>query len=98
GGVEVTMEELSGLYAMLANGGVERPLRFRSGAAPASPVRLLSPEASFAVLDMLRTNPRPSEDAGTAHITRRIRVPWKTGTSYGFRDAWAVGVVGPYVL
>ena len=100
GGIDLTMEEVAGLYAMLANGGVERPLvnRLDAPRSSAAPVRLLSPEASFAVLEMLRTNPRPSEDSDTALFARSAAIPWKTGTSYGFRDAWAVGVVGPYVL
>src|SRR5262249_35215044 len=55
GGVDLTMEEVASLYAMLANGGVERPLvnrlDLRMDSAPT--VRLLSPEASFAVLEML---------------------------------------------
>jgi penicillin-binding protein 1C len=100
GGVDLTMEEVAGLYAMLANGGIERPLLSRLDARMESTpaVRLLSPDASLAVLEMLRTNPRPSEDSDTAQLTRSAAIPWKTGTSYGFRDAWAVGIVGPYVL
>jgi penicillin-binding protein 1C len=100
GGVELTMEEVGELYAMLANGGIERPFVTRTDVQPESTsvTRLLSPEASFAVLEMLRTNPRPSEDSDSASLTRGAAVPWKTGTSYGFRDAWAVGIVGPYVL
>ena len=60
-------------------------------------VRLLSEEASFMVLDILRDNPRPDEvlwRPSRKHITPA----WKTGTSWGFRDAWTAGVVGPYVL
>ncbi len=114
GGGEVTMEELVRLYAMLANRGVARPLRYvrtpedagggevratRARAAPeegrAAELRLLSEEASFIVLDILRDNPRP-DLAWSARA--RIPVAWKTGTSWGFRDAWTVGVFGPYVL
>ena len=97
GGGEVTMEELAGLYAMLANGGTLQPLRTEASSPHADGVRLLSPEASFITLDMLRRNPRPDED-GT--IASRLRWPaaWKTGTSWGFRDAWSAGVIGPYVL
>jgi penicillin-binding protein 1C len=58
-------------------------------------VRLLSEEASFVVLDMLRDNPRP-DLAYTA--SARLPVAWKTGTSWGFRDAWTAGAFGPYVL
>ncbi|MEO8670596.1 MAG: penicillin-binding protein 1C [Tahibacter sp.] len=96
GGGEVTMQELGGLYAMLANRGVLRPLRFRADDATVDGVRLLSEEASFMTLDMLRQNPRP-DDATTAQPTR-LPVYWKTGTSWGFRDAWTAGVFGPYVL
>ena len=97
GGGEVTMEELATLYAMLANGGDLRPLnvaRTRS-TLPGSP--LLSAEAAFITIDMLRHNPRPSE-AGLAHARSEWPVAWKTGTSWGFRDAWSAGIVGPYVL
>jgi penicillin-binding protein 1C len=98
GGTEVTMHELVGLYAMLANGGKLRPLKALSAdAADPAPPRLLSREASFLVLDMLRGNPRPG---GTLIAGADARPPaaWKTGTSYAFRDAWTVGVYGPYVL
>ena len=97
GGGEVTMEELTTLYAMLANDGVLKPMRLESSAPPADGVRLVSAEASFITLDMLRRNPRPDED-GTVPVRTRWPVAWKTGTSWGFRDAWSVGIVGPYVL
>jgi penicillin-binding protein 1C len=100
GGVEVSMEEMADLYAMLANGGVWRPLITTT--TPPSPdapaLRLLSPEASYMVLDMLRTNPRPSGDFSVSQVPGVGAVPWKTGTSYGYRDAWALGIAGPYVL
>jgi penicillin-binding protein 1C len=97
GGGELTMEELAGLYAMLANGGTLRPLRVEISSARGAGVRLLSPEASFITIDMLRHNPRPDDD-GTIPARTRWPVAWKTGTSWGFRDAWSAGVVGPYVL
>ncbi len=98
GGNEMTMEELVQLYATIANAGMWRPVVVEAGAgvAKAQPIRLLSPEASFLVLDMLRDVPRP--DAGPLPATRRSTVAWKTGTSYGFRDAWSVGVFGRYAL
>jgi penicillin-binding protein 1C len=97
GGGEVTMEELAGLYAMLANRGALRPLHVRPAARREDGVRLLSPEAAFVTLDMLRKNPRPDDDGSVATRTR-WPAAWKTGTSWGFRDAWSAGVVGPYVL
>jgi penicillin-binding protein 1C len=97
GGGEVTMEELAGLYAMLANHGVLQPLRTTPAGVPREGIRLLSPEATFITLDMLRHNPRPDDD-GLALPRARWPIAWKTGTSWGFRDAWSAGIAGPYVL
>ena len=97
GGGEVTMEELAGMYTMLANHGVLQPLRVESNSQPEDGVRLLSDEASFITLDMLRRNPRPDDD-GALPVRGRWPVAWKTGTSWGFRDAWSAGLAGPYVL
>ena len=47
-------------------------------------------------LEMLRENPRP--DGVFSGARAGVRAAWKTGTSWGFRDAWSVGVFGPYVL
>lgn len=94
GGGEVTMEEEAQLYATLANQGKWQPLTYLQGIKPASPpLTLLSPEASYVVLDMLRHTPRPDTYA-PAHPA----IAWKTGTSWGFRDAWTSGVFGRYVL
>gem|GEM_PF-3492603 len=95
GGAEVTMEELAQMYAMLANQGLWHPLRYLAGqGGPADkPLALLSPEAAFIVQDMLRQSPRPDTFAPA-----RPAVAWKTGTSWGFRDAWTAGVFGRFVL
>jgi penicillin-binding protein 1C len=96
GGGEVTMEELAGLYAMLANQGTLRPIH-TTPLVPRDGPRLLSPEAAFITIDMMRHNPRPDDD-GAPPLRSRWPVAWKTGTSWGFRDAWSAGIVGPYVL
>lgn len=96
GGGEVTMEEMARLYAMLANRGVLHQLRYRQDEPRDAGVRLLSEEASFMVRDILKDNPRPDEVA--AQPAARLPVAWKTGTSWGFRDAWSAGMFGPYVL
>ncbi|MCW2106238.1 UNVERIFIED_ORG: penicillin-binding protein 1C [Rahnella aquatilis] len=97
GGGEVTMQELAKLYALLANRGVLQPLRMqKSDPRQTAPVRLLSEEASFITLDMLRQHRRPGDTLAQAPSS--LPVYWKTGTSWGFRDAWSVGGFGPYVL
>ncbi|PWM65273.1 MAG: penicillin-binding protein 1C [Desulfovibrionaceae bacterium] len=89
GGAELSMRELAGLYTALPGRGMARqPVllpRERNRAR-----RVLSPEAAYVTLDMLRA-PSPS---GPTPFT----ACWKTGTSNGRRDAWTVGVIGPYVL
>jgi len=102
GGGEVSPVELAQLYAMLANRGVLRPIRMLStdserSEAQAPPLRLISEEASFMTLDILRDNPRPDE-ALYRPGRNRVTPAWKTGTSWGFRDAWTAGVIGPYVM
>lgn len=96
GGGEASMEELARLYAMLGNDGVLRALRWRADDPLEGGTALLSPEAAFITRDMLRQNPRP--DAGVLATASALPVYWKTGTSWGFRDAWSVGLAGPYVL
>lgn len=95
GGVELTMRELVGLYAMLANDGVWYPTRLFEDEIKLDGRRLLSPEASYLVLDMLQNTPH--HDVNYRGWSR-LPVAWKTGTSSGYRDAWTVGVFGPYVL
>ncbi|NIR60953.1 MAG: penicillin-binding protein 1C [Gammaproteobacteria bacterium] len=98
GGIDVTMEEVVRLYAALANGGVARELAFLQEDMRARPgKRLLSGEASFITREMLARNPRPAHRDGTVEHADPY-IPWKTGTSYAFRDAWSVGLVGPYVV
>jgi penicillin-binding protein 1C len=96
GGGEITMQELSRLYAMLANNGVLHELRFEQPQKMDAGIQLISRESSFITRDMLSQNPRP--DDILAQHRQRLPVYWKTGTSWGFRDAWSAGIAGPYVL
>jgi penicillin-binding protein 1C len=95
GGGETTMEEIVALYAMLGNGGILKPVRYRADNPLSDGIRLLSEEASFITLQMLKENPRPDVSL-MGHIGSPIY--WKTGTSWSFRDAWTIGLFGPYVL
>lgn len=95
GGVELTMRELVGLYAMLVNNGVWYPSHVLKNEPKHKGQRLLSAEASFLVLDMLKNTPR--HDVNYQGFSQ-LPVAWKTGTSSGYRDAWTVGSFGPYVL
>lgn len=90
GGVGVTLTDLARLYAMLAQGGIERPLHWRKGAAITGQQGVLSRAAAWQVSDILAGLAPP-----TGAPARRLA--YKTGTSYGHRDAWAVGFDGRHV-
>ncbi|XOZ34363.1 penicillin-binding protein 1C [Halomonadaceae bacterium KBTZ08] len=98
GGIEVTMEEVVRLYAALANRGRQHELALLQDNAKLRPgQRLFSGEAAFITRAMLADNPRPGRREWPGR-DNRTGIPWKTGTSYAFRDAWSVGLVGPYVV
>jgi penicillin-binding protein 1C len=81
GGAGITLRELTGLYAGLATDGAAVPLRLRAD-EPAPRLPFLQPRAAASVAAVL-TQPFPGQLAGG--------VAWKTGTSWGGRDAWALG-------
>ncbi len=96
GGAGLTLENLTALYLALARGGSAIPIRYGSdNAAPVSAAdnlpRLLQPAAAWYVTDILRGAPVPPNVTPGA-------VAFKTGTSYGFRDAWAAGFDGDYTI
>ena len=87
GGVGIRLSDLVKLYAGLARLGTVVPLIERAGEKPADPRRLINPVAAWYVGNILIGAP-PPENAP------RGRIAYKTGTSYGYRDAWAVGFDG----
>lgn len=90
GGVGVTLTDLVQLYAMLARGGEAQPLHWTGGATPAARTQVIGRAAAWQVSDILAgLAPPPGAPRG--------RIAYKTGTSYGHRDAWAVGFDGAHV-
>ena len=87
GGVGVRLTDLTMLYAGLARQGTVAPLVERFGSPPSPPKRLIEPVAAWYVASVLIGTPPPENAAGG-------RIAFKTGTSYGYRDAWAVGFDG----
>jgi len=90
GGAGVRMEDLVGAYTAFNRKGVGGRVRYVA-TSPAVERRVLSEGAAWIVREMLEANPRPGYRPGTFDTGSRPRVAWKTGTSYGFRDAWAIG-------
>lgn len=91
GSCEVNLVELSNLYATLARGGRSIPVRVTKGGTPPASVRLFSPEASYLVTEILAELKRPDLPSSWEFTPDIPRVAWKTGTSYGRKDAWAIG-------
>jgi len=59
---------------------------------------VLSASAIYETFDALKELYRPGEESGWKHFSSSKRIAWKTGTSFGFRDGWAVGVTPDYVV
>lgn len=97
GGAGARLEDLVGAYAALNRGGVSGRVRYVAQAA-AVDRRMLSPGAAWIVREILEANPRPGQVADTFDNGGRPRVAWKTGTSYGFRDARALGSTRRYTV
>ncbi|HEY8585148.1 MAG TPA: penicillin-binding protein 1C [Rhodanobacter sp.] len=98
GGTATRLEDLVGAYTAFANGGIAGTPRYSPG-QPARPRRLLSAGAAWIVRDILAHNPADVEGAPLAGaINRHASVAWKTGTSYGYRDAWSVGVTDQWTI
>jgi penicillin-binding protein 1C len=89
GGVGVKLTDLVALYVGLARQGTTVPLTERAMSSEGPPLlrRLLDPAAAWYVGHILLGTPPPENAAGG-------RIAFKTGTSYGYRDAWAVGFDG----
>ncbi|MBN6075725.1 penicillin-binding protein 1C [Aggregatibacter actinomycetemcomitans] len=96
GGAELSMQQLAGLYAALANGGQWRPLHTLKSAPAMQSTTLLSPESSYMLGDILSQNIRT--DIYNKAIKTKLPIYWKTGTSNGLRDAWTAGYFGNYTL
>lgn len=90
GGTEARLEDLLGSYAALHRDGLAARPRLIADTATEDR-RLLSPGAAWIVRQMLAENSRPGTLDERVDTSRRAALAWKTGTSYGFRDAWAIG-------
>lgn len=100
GGCTVRLEELTSLFSGFANGGVVHALQWKASKANAadSGFRILSPSANYMVCHNLCELTRP-DMPNLADAVRGIpKIAWKTGTSYGRKDAWSIGFNGHYTI
>lgn len=90
GGAGATLENLVGAYSSFARKGLSGRPRL-TPKEPIHEVRMMSEGAAFIVRDILESG-GPVGRAVESGTGARRGIAWKTGTSFGFRDAWAVGV------
>lgn len=103
GGCGVTLEELTGLYAAFANGGMYKPIVYTLPAKHTSldslhSIRIVSSEAAFMINEILTQATRPDLPNNYQSSYHIPKVAWKTGTSYGRRDAWSIGYNAHYTV
>ena len=98
GGVGISLNDLVMLYAGLADGGRVRPLVVRPEAASLRTRTLLTPAAAWYVSDILRGVVPPEPLVQLPLGTALRPIAFKTGTSYGFRDAWTLGYSEHYTV
>ena len=99
GGVGVTMREIAALYAALGDGGAVKPVAWLTSADNSDErFQLVSQETADRVSAILAEAPALAGRAPAELSNSAVKVAFKTGTSYGYRDAWAAGHGGGYTV
>jgi len=98
GGVGITLADLVALYAGMADGGVIKPLRYSTAEPEVEGRRLLSEAACWQLRRILEEAEAPEIRTPLSNIRQPRPIAHKTGTSYGFRDAWALGFDRDYTV
>lgn len=105
GGGEVTLHDLCRVYASFAHQLAHEDQMFPdnliyeslSEKKSANQTRLSSATV-YTMMETLKQLNRPVEESGWKYFESTQPVAWKTGTSFGFRDAWAIGMTPDYVV
>ena len=94
GGAGARLAEITAAYSAFARHGKAGRLRVQPG-EPLVERPLLSPGAAWIIRRILANESQPLPDAALPQVAP---LAWKTGTSYGYRDAWAVGLNARYII
>jgi penicillin-binding protein 1C len=98
GGLGISLSDIAMLYAGIAEGGTAQGLRFVADRPDAPRHRLFGPVAAWYLRDVLDGVALPDGWAMGQGLLKKRTIGFKTGTSYGFRDAWAVGFSNDYTV
>jgi penicillin-binding protein 1C len=98
GGCGVTLEEMTSLYAAFARQGRFQKPFFLKNQNQSPSFQLVSAESAYLLAEILSTAKRPDMPSAFENTFRMPKVAWKTGTSYGRRDAWSIGFNAHYTV
>ena len=98
GGCGVKLIEMTSLYSSFANYGKFSPAKFLNDSTNNSSIQLISPASAFMISEILSTLTRPDLPNNFESSVHIPKVAWKTGTSYGRRDAWSIGFNTKYTI
>lgn len=91
GGCGTTLEELTGLFSSFANNGVYVAPSYTQSDTAGRKVNVLTPAACFMLNEILSKVDRPDFPVNWQATEHMPKIAWKTGTSYGRKDAWSIG-------
>jgi len=98
GGCGATLEELTGLFSAFANDGIYiTPSYTRNDTTPVRK-KIISAAANYMITDILSRVNRPDFPLNWQATEHMPKIAWKTGTSYGRRDAWSIGYNKNYTI
>ncbi|MGZ3949909.1 MAG: penicillin-binding protein 1C [Flavisolibacter sp.] len=98
GGCGATLEQLTGLFSAFANNGAYFTPQYLRSDSSSKRVQLLSPAASYMITEILSKVNRPDFPLNWTATEHMPKIAWKTGTSYGRRDAWSIGYNKNYTV
>jgi penicillin-binding protein 1C len=100
GGCGVTLEELTNLFSAFANKGVYQKADFavKSEEEDSQNTEILSPESNYMITQILSQVVRPDLPNNYDYTYRMPKIAWKTGTSFGKKDAWSIGYNAKYTV
>ena len=98
GGCGTTLEELTGLFSAFANDGVFVAPNYTHSNVSSKSIRVLTEASNYMVTDILSKVNRPDFPLNWQATERMPKVAWKTGTSYGRKDAWSIGYNKKYTI
>ena len=98
GGCGTTLEELTGLFSSFANDGVLITPSYTQNDTANNRTNVISPAANYMINEILSKINRPDFPLNWSATEKMPKIAWKTGTSYGKKDAWSIGYNKNYTI